>query len=159
MEPADIDRAHDQFAEGSFPTEGFLEVRCGPESGVRARQKKYFTALNPSYEARFAPLPFRQLALARGKRADRFLDAAEEAIGMQHVVDVEARERLLSPHRLEAGDRDHDAVVMAFADQAAEHLGGGEIDLDHAGRLEHEQPYFFRRGAQRLAHIGAEPIG
>src|ERR1700686_5831888 len=80
-------------------------------------------------------------------------------IWTQQFVDAEPRYGGLGPNRFKPGDGKIDAVGMTFADQVAQDLRRGEIDLDNPGRLQHQQPRRLLPGLQGVEYVAPEMIG
>jgi hypothetical protein len=74
------------------------------------------------------------------QRADGFIDAEEDVVFWQDVVELEALERRARPRRFQPGDGDGDAGPAAFPDQVVQGLRGGEVDFQRAAGLDDEQP-------------------
>ena len=83
-----------------------------------------------------------------GANRDHYTDLLEKAggvyLGPEQGSDTEAHKRVLRPRRLKPGDGKVDAVFVALPDDLGQDLRRSEIDLDDAGRLKYEQPYFSR---------------
>ena len=70
------------------------------------------------------------------KRQDSLLHAAKHATGSQQLIDSEPHRRLLGADGFEARYRESDVIRMTSTNQVPQNLGGGEVDLENAGRLQ-----------------------
>src|SRR5450755_3108475 len=93
------------------------------------------------------------------ERPNRFLDALELTIRTQQLVDAKPHHCFLSPDRLEAGDREIDAIGVTSANEVGQDLSSGKVDFDNACRLQDDQPRLLRRGLQRVQDVSPEMIG
>ena len=85
-----------------------------------------------------------------GKRLKSLLDAMEQMIRTQQLINAKPRHSSLSTHGLEASNGKIDAISVTPANEVTQDLRSGKVDLDNARRLQDNQLRFLRRGLQGI---------
>src|ERR1700716_2042357 len=77
----------------------------------------------------------------------------------QQLVDAKSRHRVLRADGLEASDGKIDAIGVTLANEVAQDLRRGKVDLDNTGCFQNHQPRLFWRRLQGIQNVAPEMIG
>ena len=95
----------------------------------------------------------------RGQGLDGLLDAGEDVVVADRLAQAQPAQRVMRIDSLEPGDGERDALIVAVVDHRFDRLGGGVVDVDDAGRLEHQELERRRGAIDALEHRRAEGVG